>query len=352
MTISSSLLLIATLIQFQGLLCCNAFIKTVFPRIDQRLSSNGIIHEKIARSIFSIDSALKSSLDDAPSDVDTPYAQIIDVKAAMQAKMNLLLLASATDRGQSATTTEKDQAIQMIETLELSNPSIAPAAMSTGTWELIYSSTQLFRSSPFFMAGRAVCSTEDQAKQYDWFCDMHRAALAISNIGKVRQIISPSRMTSEFEVKVGAIPFLSDFTPFRYSGGLPVVIEGSIVSSADIENVEGGNAWELYMDTVEIKGSNLPGLRQILDQGLKLRSRSLAKLLEDNVPNYKTPKPLFRTTYLDENIRISRDQDQKIFVYRKVSENMEPTGYSGAMSDLGVAKLLEGFNDAVTKFYI
>ena len=54
---------------------------------------------------------------------------------------------------------------------------------------------------------------------------MHRAALAISTIGVVRQVIaSDGKLTNEFEVKVGAIPFLSDLTPFRYSGGLPLTI--------------------------------------------------------------------------------------------------------------------------------
>lgn len=141
-----------------------------------------------------------------------------------EALVDLLRLASSTGRGEFATASQKDRAAKLIENLEFSNPTANPtdSPLIQGTWELVYSSTQLFRSSPFFMAGRAVCETEDQAKQYDWFCDMHRGALAISNIGAVRQIISATRMVSEFEVKAGAVPFLSDFTPFAYSGGWPV----------------------------------------------------------------------------------------------------------------------------------
>merc|ERR1711879_12468 len=104
---------------------------------------------------------------------------------------------------------------------------------------------------------------------------MHREALAISRIGKVRQIVSSTRLTSEFEVKVGAIPFVNDFTSLSYSGGWPITITGSIVSSADVTPVNSGTAWEIFMDTVEIKGSNIPLLRAILDGGLKLKSRSL-----------------------------------------------------------------------------
>uniref|UniRef100_A0A7S0C2H2 Plastid lipid-associated protein/fibrillin conserved domain-containing protein n=2 Tax=Proboscia inermis TaxID=420281 RepID=A0A7S0C2H2_9STRA len=106
------------------------------------------------------------------------------------------------------------------------------------------------------------------------------------------------------------------------------------------------------MDTVEIKGSNIPGLRQILDAGVKLGSRDLGSFLETNVDSYTNPKPIFRTTYLDDQIRISRDQDNKVFVYGKISDETDVSDYSGIMADLGVAKLLEGFNDAVIKYYI
>jgi hypothetical protein len=181
---------------------------------------------------------------------------------------------------------------------------------------------------------------------------MHRKALAISTIGAVRQVISSDRLVSEFEVKTGAIPFLSDFTPFSYSGGLPVTVDGALVSSADLNVLQDGESWELYMDTVEVRGSNLPGLRQLLDSGLKLQSRQLGDFLENNVGDYKNPRPIFRTSYLDERFRISRDQDDNAFFYVKTSKDTTPTDYSFIDADLGVARLLEGFNDAVTKFYI
>ena len=68
-------------------------------------------------------------------------------------------------------------------------------------------------------------------------------------------------------MSVGAVPFASSVPLPRavksyLGGGLPVVIEGAIVSSAEIVSKEGG-AWKLLMDTVEIKGSNIPLLRQV-----------------------------------------------------------------------------------------
>lgn len=180
-----------------------------------------------------------------------PEASTAPSISTEEAILKVLQMGASTGRGEFATVTQKDQAMEWIAAIERSNPTPEPSKSSKmqGRWELLFCSTQLFRSSPFFMAGRAVCSTPEQAKQYDWFCDMHRAALAISTIGQVRQVVSKNRLVSEFEVSVGAVPFLSDFTPFSYSGGLPVTIEGSIVSSADITPTEDGEAWELLMDT-------------------------------------------------------------------------------------------------------
>ena len=106
------------------------------------------------------------------------------------------------------------------------------------------------------------------------------------------------------------------------------------------------------MDKVAIKGSNIPLLRQILDQGVALKSRDLGSFLESTIDSYENPKPIFETTYLDENFRVSRDQDNNIFVYGKVSDESDPTDYSSVDSDLGITGLLQGLNDNFVKFYI
>lgn len=301
-------------------------------------------------------------MSDEPSDVESNFTddeQTLETKNTKDKNslfQKLLVIAASSDRGQFASKTQKEELQLLIRQIEESSSGEAAPTTSQkmiGTWELLYSDTQLFRSSPFFMAGRAVCTTSEQAEQYDWFCDMHRAALAISEIGKVRQIVSDSRIISEFETKVGAIPFLSDFTPFKYSGGLPFTIEGAIVSSADITPVNDGRSWEIFMDQVEIKGSNIPLLRRVLDdERVSLKSRDLGKVLEENVSGYSNPKPIFDTTYLDDNFRISRDQDGKVFVYGKTSDSTDPTEYKDVESDLGVLKLLEGLNDNFFKISI
>jgi len=293
----------------------------------------------------------------------TPPAATVDNNAATL--NSILRIAASTDRGQYARPSQKDEASQLVADLESNAPvhetendeqsttTIIPPYLS-GTWELLYSNTQLFRSSPFFLAGRSTCNTPEQAAQYDWFCNMHRAALAVSTIGVVRQVISSDgRLVNEFEVKVGAVPFLSDFLPMlKYSGGLPVTVDGAIVSTADATPIS-STEWELFMDTVEIKGSNVPLLRNLLDSdNVSLKSRDLSRVLEENVDSYEVPKPVLRTTYVDDQTRIVRDVDDNVFVYGRVSDDEEPTDYSGVMADLGVASLLEGFNDAITKIYL
>ena len=290
-----------------------------------------------------------------PTDLDKSLTNNIAIQNS------ILRIAASTDRGQYAKTSQKDQVTALVTSLEsnytpksdaTTAATIIPSYLS-GTWELSYSNTQLFRSSPFFLAGRSTCKTPEQAAQFNWFCEMHRAALAISTIGVVRQVIaSDGKLTNEFEVKVGAIPFLSDFTPFTYSGGLPLTIDGSIVSTADATPTS-ATEWELFMDSVEIKGSNIPLLRNVLDSdNVALKSRDLSKVLEDNVDAYEVPKPVLRTTYVDESMRIVRDEDDNVFIYGKVSDSEFPTDYGNVDADLGIARLLENLNDAVTKIYL
>ena len=330
-------------------------MKNINGNDDSESSSSEYLKDMAAEDV----SAEVSAAGALTEDIDEAKGETNDDGDSMQENCEktlaaLLRIAASSGRGEFANNDQKDKASELIAVLEKNNPTPEPTnnPMINGCWELVYSSSQLFRSSPFFMAGRAVCSTKEQADQYDWFCDMHRQALAISNIGTVRQVISPTLMVSEFEVKVGAVPFLSDFIPFSYGGGLPLTIDGSIVSQADITPTADGKSWELLMDTVQIKGSNIPGLRSILDNGLQLQSRGLGSFLENNLDGYTNPRPIFETTYLTDSIRISRDQDGKVFVYAKESEESKATDYGKVEADLGVLKLLGGFNDAVTKFYI
>jgi hypothetical protein len=80
---------------------------------------------------------------------------------------SILRIAASTDRGQNANSGQRERISRSIASLvherriqittvdddEEGTDMIIPSYLS-GTWELLYSNAQLFRSSPFFMAGR------------------------------------------------------------------------------------------------------------------------------------------------------------------------------------------------------
>jgi hypothetical protein len=103
--------------------------------------------------------------DTSPSDTDLdpvpefsfPAAETIWTTAATK-EDNLMFIQSLgaiTGRGEFASKEQKQSILDVISALELENPTAEPASsdLILGRWELVYCSTQLFRSSPFFMAG-------------------------------------------------------------------------------------------------------------------------------------------------------------------------------------------------------
>ena len=142
----------------------------------------------------------------------------------------------------------------------------------------------VFRRAAFPLISLLPRRTIDVQDEYDWFCDMYRAALTILTIGTVRQIISRNgRLMNEFEVRVGAVPFLSDFLPgLRYFGGLPFMIDGAIMSTANAAALASSSdnddaaEWELHGHSRD-QGIESPILRNLLDsENVSLQSWDLS----------------------------------------------------------------------------
>lgn len=277
-----------------------------------------------------------------PSDTgdyfDVDATVVVDVVATRTA---LLLKAAASSRGQSASSAALRADVAELAAALESTAAPPTLDMACGRWALAFCETQLFRSSPFWMAGRATCTDGDEARRYEWFCEMHRAATGVSEIGAVRQLISRDLLVSEFETTVAAFP------------AAPLTVTGTIVSAAEIVGVveaEGALTFELLQDTVEVKGSNVPGLRTALDAGLKLDSRALADALAGAGALPDVPRPMFLTTYVDDCIRISRDlPDRNLFIYVKESDDPTPTSFEDVSADLGLVKLFSGLFGALSQ---
>ena len=222
-------------------------------------------------------------------------------KIAVSLTKDLLTLSMATDRGQKTSSLQQNTAKNIIERLESSSAVPEKALFSPmieGTWKLIYSDTYAFRSNPFFMARRSSCGDDiDLIQYYDASCVIFQGALAMGTVGDVRQI-----------VRMGKMPLLiSEVELFR----------SVLVGTAALRPVTTSNgraAWAVSLRSTEVKGQNPPIVRQLRD----------VKSMMSGV----IPAPAYETTYLDDSLRISRDQDGNVYVFGKISDRKEPTEYS------------------------
>jgi hypothetical protein len=204
---------------------------------------------------------------DAPSDYDTsdltPDQKEVTVDENEEdalirdaLKRELLLLASVTNRGEYASPEERNIVIDLVTQLEALNPTAEPASNCAGEWDLCLSSTQFFRSSPFFQAIRVAVGDDNKQLAHNGF-ELHDRATSNSRVGRVRQTITSDRLVSEVDLEVGLAP------------GIPIKVKGTVVTTASLK-VASADLWELQVETTKVKGSNIPFLNQILEENVNL----------------------------------------------------------------------------------
>lgn len=216
-------------------------------------------------------------------------------------KQELLLLASVTDRGAYCSKEEKNIVIDLVAQLEALNPTRDPASNCGGEWDLAYSSTQLFRSSPFFQSIRVAVGEDNKEIANNGFA-LHAQATSGSRVGRIRQIITTEQLTSEVDLEVGIAP------------GIPLSIQGTVVSTASLDVVS-DKRWELRIENTKVKGSNIPLFNQFLDNlQLELPVGDFYNTLQGTAPVV----PL-TTFYVDDTLRITRDVDEHFFVFIRES---------------------------------
>lgn len=216
-------------------------------------------------------------------------------------KQELLLLASVTDRGAYCSKDEKDIVIDLVAQLEALNPTKDPAFNCEGEWDLGYSSTQFFRSSPFFQSIRVAVGEDNKDVAENGFA-LHAQATSGSRVGRVRQIITADKLTSEVDLEVGLAP------------GIPFSIQGTVVSSAALDVVS-DKRWELRIENTKVKGSNIPLFNQFLDNlQMEVPVGDFYNTLQGT-----TPVIPLTTFYVDDTLRITRDVDENFFVFIRES---------------------------------
>ncbi len=169
-------------------------------------------------------------------------------------KRELLLLASVTNRGEYASSDEKDIVIDLVAQLEALNPTAQPASHCDGEWDLCISSTQFFRSSPFFQALRV---TMNDATMANNAFELHDLATSMSRVGRVRQTLKDRQLISEVDLEVGLMP------------GIPIKIKGTVLTTAKLAVVS-DQKWELQVQSTKVKGSNIPIFNQLLEDNLQI----------------------------------------------------------------------------------
>ncbi|KAL7569299.1 hypothetical protein ACA910_016845 [Epithemia clementina (nom. ined.)] len=216
-----------------------------------------------------------------------------------QLKRELLLLSSVSNRGEFASPEDQNVLTDLVAQLEALNPTPDPAMKCEGEWDLALSSTQFFRSSPFFLSLRAVMGDNNKAMAENAF-DIHDKATTAGRVGRVRQTITSDSLVSEVDLEVGLFP------------GLPFRIKGTVVTTASFQAISSETA-ELRVKSTEVKGSNIPILNQFLDDlKLEIPVGQIFQQTQGSIPNV----PL-KTYYLDEGLRITRDMDDNFFVYTR-----------------------------------
>ena len=269
------------------------------------ISSSSRLH--MADEMTEIKKAAEEFLDNVESGVQA-VSNFVEERRPL--KTALLGVAARSVRGEFASEEDKTHARELVSKLEALNPTQDPASseLTKGKWELVYCNTYPFRASPFFMAARAVCRDGEQVGRFNTFCDLHRQALAFSSIGKVTQVITNKQLVSEVETNGAVLP------------GLPIVVKGTIQSAADIEDFSNSSIY-FQMDKVRIKSgtSNVPLLKEFLDGFSGLSIKQLGDFLEQRVSGYTNPMPGMNVTYVDAHMRISRDQDNNIFVFNRIT---------------------------------
>jgi hypothetical protein len=229
------------------------------------------------------------------------YSSLNDIEIERNTlKQKLFERAARTNRGEIASEKDHEYMLDIITNLEAVNPAFDdPDSNSSiqGEWELVYTDAQLFVSSPFFLLIRELIGN-DADKIKDIF-RLHRQAANTGEIGRIRQIISPTELVSKVDLRVGLIP------------GPPFSVKGTVVSIADA-SIEDLFTLKLKMKETKIENSNLPFFNTF-ESFAKIDIATIVKTINKGVPSI-----VLNTYYLDESIRISRNKDDNVFVYSKI----------------------------------
>ena len=231
-------------------------------------------------------------------------------------------VAASTDRGQRMNALiapmYQNKLVEMNKLVENLLPLSDEITQSSieGEWELIYSSVELFRSSPFFLAIEKALNNKTKS---DLFFKLHLlqvGSFGLSTVGRVGQYLNFNKgeMISTFDTTIfglTTIPILGWFKILPTFGGRVITLAKSLKLEED----------KLSMKVEKTKVSEVDGLRKIPFLNSILMERWYpVKTVWNLLPwNKKDPNCEIRVIYVDEDLRIIRDMHSSLFIYIRPS---------------------------------
>ena len=231
-------------------------------------------------------------------------------------------VAAATDRGQRLNAMiapmYQNKIVEMNKLVEQLLPLSDEITQSTleGEWELIYSTVELFRSSPFFLAIEKALNDKSKSDLFFKLHFLQVGSFGLSTVGRVGQYLNFNKgeMISTFDTTIfglTTIPILGWFKLLPTFGGRVITLAKGLKLTHNI----------LSMELEKTKVSEVDGLGKIpfLDTIL-MEKWYPVKTVWNLLPwNKENPSCEIRVIYIDEDLRIIRDMHGALFVYIRPS---------------------------------
>ncbi len=237
-------------------------------------------------------------------------------------KKSIFKIASVTDRGQRLNKLiapmyqeKKIEMEELIKSLKNFSLEISKDSLS-GEWELIYSTVELFRSSPFFLSIEKALDNEFKSNLFFKLHQLQVGSFGISTVGRIFQKIDfdKKEFISTFDTTIfglTTIPILGWFKILPTFGGRVITLADNLILRDGI----------LEMNLQKTKVSTVDGLNRIpiFSKLLMDRWYPVRELWEILPWNKESPSCQVKVVFLDEEIRIMKDTYGSIFIYIRTS---------------------------------
>jgi len=233
-------------------------------------------------------------------------------------KKKIYQIAAITDRGQRLNKLiapmyqEKSKEMEeLIDSLESFNTEVSEEKLS-GEWELIYSTVELFRSSPFFLAIEKALNDEFKSNLFFKLHQLQVGSFGLSTIGRIAQNIDfdKKEFLSTFDTTIfglTTIPILGWFKLLPTFGGRVITLADDLIL---VDKV-------LKMNLQKTKVSKVDGLNKIPFFSTLLMERwyPVNEVWKKLPWNKESPSCEVSVIYLDDEIRVMKDIYGSTFVY-------------------------------------